>query len=459
MPNFSQQSVNITTLHIINQDSQHLHSRLLDKKHEHKAMVVIPCLATEFTEERNQPIFRNILSHLSKIAYLDKIVFGLDNASEKEMKQLASLLKEFGLENAIIQWNDGPEFNALYDKLQQSGFDVSIPGKGRNMFMSFGICLALGADSVALIDADIKSFSKDQIDRLLYPVMGLDYDFVKGYYSRIHDNHFYGRVKRLLLDPLLLALKRRFTHSTEEKFVHIIDFLLSFQYQLSGEVAFRKDLLRKMRFSMNWGVEIYSLIEVYRKASSICQVQFSSIPFDHKHQSVQPEGGKKSGLHQMAVDIIGTLINFLIVEEGLVLGSTFFRDLSVTYLAIAESLIKKYAHDSAFNNLCYDRDLEEELVRNFFRTALVSTGEQLGSQSRLSELFLFFTKSHPEFMQYNELGLTQTIIDIADKGKHSLFEIPHTPSWERAIDKFPEILEDLREAVLQSEKRHDSQTS
>lgn len=452
MPNFSQQSVDITTLHILKQDSSHLHTRLLEKKDEHKAMVVIPCLATEFTEQHNRPIFKNILFHLSKINYLDKIVFGLDKATEAEMQQLALLLKEFGLWNAIIQWNDGPEFVALYDKLEDAGFDVSIPGKGRNMFMSFGICLALGADSVALIDADIKSFSKDQIDRLLYPVMGLDYDFVKGYYSRIHENHFYGRVKRLLVDPLLLALKRRFTHSTEEKFLRIIDFLLSFQYQLSGEVAFRKDLLRKMRFSMNWGVEIYSLIEVYRKASSICQVQFSSVPFDHKHQSTKPEGGKKSGLHQMAVDIIGTLINFLIVEEGLVLGPTFFRDLSVTYLAVAESMIKKYAHDSSFNDLSYDRDLEEELVRNFFRTALVSTGEQLGSQSRLSELFLFFTKSHPEFSQFNDQGLTQTIIDVADKGQHSLFDIPHTPSWERAIDKLPEILGDLRDAVAASEK-------
>jgi glucosyl-3-phosphoglycerate synthase len=450
MPNFSQQSTDVTTFHILKKDDVHLASKLQSRAERHKAMLVLPCLASEFSNPDSLPVFQNILNQLSEIDYVDRIVFGLDNASQDEARLLHSLLKEHGVRNGLVQWNDGPAFRPIFDELLQAGLNVSIPGKGRNMFMSFGLCLALGADSVALVDADIKTFRKNQVDRLFFPVMALDYDFVKGYYSRIHDNHFYGRVKRLLVDPLLLALKRRFAHSREEKFNRIIDFLLSFQYQLSGEVAYRADLLKKMRFAMNWGVEIYSLIEVYRKASSICQVQFSASPFDHKHQSTGPEGGKRSGLHQMAVDIIASLINFLIVEEGLELTPTFFRDLSVTYQALAEGMIKKYAHDSAFNNLEYDRDGEEVLVRQFFRTALVSTGEMLGSTSRLSELFLFFVKSHPEFAEFLENGLGDSIVDVADKGEHSLFEIPHTPSWERAEDKLPHIFDTLRAAARSS---------
>lgn len=453
MPNFSQQSTSITTFHILNKESDHLQDRLRAKAQKHKAMLVVPCLATEFTQEETRPVFRNILNQLAGIDYVDRIIFGLDKGTVEDEALLAGLLKEHGLDRALIQWNDGPEFKPVYDELNEAGLDVSMPGKGRNMFMSFGLCMALGADSVALVDADIKTFTRDQVDRLLFPVMALDYDFVKGYYSRIHNKHFYGRVKRLLLDPLLLALKRRFAHSREEKFIRIIDFLLSFQYQLSGEVAYRTDLLHKMRFATNWGVEIYSLIEVYRKASSICQVQFSLTPFDHKHQSTKPEGGKKSGLHQMAVDIITSLINFLIVEEGLELTPTFFRDLSVTYQAVAESMIKKYAHDSAFNNLEYERGYEEELVRNFFRTALISTGEMLGSPSRLAELFLFFIKSHPEFARHVDEGLANSIVKVADKGEHSLFEVPHTPSWERAKDKLPHIFDTLRKAAEQTAQR------
>ncbi|WP_035274133.1 glycosyltransferase family protein [Desulfogranum japonicum] len=447
MPNFSQQSVDITTLHILNQDTQHLYSRLLKKQNEHKAIVVIPCLATEFTEEENRSVFTNILLHLCTIEYLHTIIFGLDGADESDMRQLESLIRGCGLRNAIIQWNEGAEFSALYQKLEDAGFDVSIPGKGRNMFMSFGVCLALDADSVAVIDADIKSFSKEQIDRLLYPVMALDYDFAKGYYSRIHNNHFYGRVKRLLVDPLLIALKRQLMHGSEEKFVRILDFLLNFHYQLSGEVAYRRDLLKQMRFSMNWGVEIYSLIEVYRKASSICQVQFSSDPFDHKHQNVDNNHGKPCGLQEMAVDIIGTLLNFLMVEEGLVLGPTFFRDLSETYITVAKRMIKKYAHDSTFNNLQYDRDAEERLVRDVFRTALVTNGERLSFQSRLSAIFLFFTKAHPEFMNDNAQGLAEVIMEVAENSPYSLLHIPHTPSWESVIATLPHILDELSMAA------------
>lgn len=453
MPNFSQQSTDITTFHILQEDTGHLTRRLRAKAASHRAMLLVPCLASEFTHCENVPVFRNILGQLGQLDYVDRIVFGLDQATADEAALLAGMLKEHGLDKALIQWNDGPEFKPIFDELLDAGLDVSMPGKGRNMFMGSGLCLALGADCVALMDADIKTFRKDQVDRLFFPIMALDYDFVKGYYSRIHNNHFYGRVKRLLVDPLLLALKRRFAHSREEKFNRIIDFLLSFHYQLSGEVVYRADLLRKMRFAMNWGAEIYSLIEVYRKASSICQVQISSLPFDHKHQSTKPEGGKKSGLHQMAVDIIASLINFLIVEEGLELTPTFFRDLSVTYQAVAESMIKKYAHDSVFNAFDYDRDGEEKLVRHFFRTALVSTGEMLDSPSRLSELFLFFVKAHPQFAAYLKDGLGDAIVDVADQGEHSLFEIPHTPSWERAEDKLPHVFDTLRAAGAAAEKR------
>ena len=70
--------------------------------------------------------------------------------------------------------------------------------------------------------------------------------------------------------------------------VRLIDFLLDFNYQLSGEVAFHGDLLKKMRFATNWGVEIFTLIEVYRKASSVAQVMFTEEPFDHKHHRRRP---------------------------------------------------------------------------------------------------------------------------------------------------------------------------
>ena len=55
----------------------------------------------------------------------------------------------------------------------------------------------------------------------------------------------------------------------------------------------------------------------------------------------------------MAVDIVTTLMNALVIEEGLEIGDTFFRDLTITYQAIAEEQIKKYSDDSSFNDLSY----------------------------------------------------------------------------------------------------------
>jgi len=240
-----------------------------------KTVLIIPLLASEYTDPNNLPVFNNILKQLKDVSYVSRIIFGLDKASEKEALLLKSLINKYKIRNHLIQWNDGPGFNSIYGQLTDAGFNIQEPGKGRNMFLSFGIAIALGAESVGLVDADIRTFKRVQLDRLFYPVVVLDYDFSKAYYARLMERALYGRVKRLLLDPLLLSLKRKFTESREEKMLRLIDFLLGFNYQLSGEVAFHVDLLKKMRFATNWGVEIFTLIDVYSKASATAQVMFT----------------------------------------------------------------------------------------------------------------------------------------------------------------------------------------
>ena len=396
-------------------------------------------------------MFENILKQLKDVTYISQIIFGLDSASEEEAVQLKDLIKQYKIRNYLIQWNSGPGFSSIYQQLNDAGFNFHEPGKGKNMFLSFGIAIALGAESVGLIDADIKTFKKVQLERLFYPVVALDYDFAKAYYSRLMGNALYGRVKRLLLDPLLLSLKRKFTESNENKMIRLIDFLLGFKYQLSGEVAFHVDLLKKMRFATNWGVEIFTLIEVYRKASSIAQVMFTRDPFDHKHQEISAEDQAK-GLNRMAIDIVTTLMNALVIEEGLEISDTFFRDLTITYQAIAEEQIKKYSDDSSFSNLAHDRDAEEYMVREVFRNSILSAGEQLTSPYKMTEKFLRFVNSNPEFKPFLQNGLAEAILAVEDKTQRKIFETPTTVSWERVSNKLPNIFFDLIE-VVEDEKR------
>ncbi len=396
-------------------------------------------------------MFENILKQLAGTSYLSNIIFGLDRAGEEEARELHGLIRNYGIRNHVLQWNDGPGFSAIYEKLAQAGFNIQEPGKGRNMFLSFGIALALGSKSVGLVDADIRTFKAVQLDRLFYPVVTLNYDFSKAYYTRIREGALYGRVKRLLLDPLLLTLKRKFTESQDERMLRLIDFLLGFNYQLSGEVAFHSDLLKKMRFATNWGVEIFTLIEVYRKASSAAQVMFTDRPFDHKHQEVS-EGDHSKGLNRMAVDIVTTLMNALVIEEGLEISDTFIRDLSITYQAVAEELIKKYSDDSGFSFLNYDREGEEILVKHVFRDSILHAGELLTSPMRMTERFLRLVNTHPEFKPFLEQGLAETILRVEEKTRRALFQTPTTVSWERVSNKLPNIFYDLIEAV-EGEKR------
>ena len=452
MSDFSQNQSTITSFHILQQHNTHLRKQIRLHSKWNKAVLIIPCLASEFTDPNNLPVFENILKHLKDVTYLSQIIFGLDQASEEEAFQLKELITERRIKNYLIQWNNGPGFNSIYDQLNNAGFNLHEPGKGKNMFLSFGIAIALGAKSVALLDADIKSFKRYQLDRLLYPVVALNYDFSKAYYARIMDSMLYGRVKRLLLDQLLLSLKRKFSESREDKVLRLIDFLLGFNYQLSGEVAFQVDLLKKMRFATNWGVEIFTLIEVYRKASSPAQVMFSKEPFDHKHQQVSSEDQGK-GLNRMAIDIVATLMNALVIEEGLEITDTFFRDLAITYQAVAENQLKKYSDDASFNNLMHDREDEERMVKDVFRNSILRAGEMLTAPYRMTEKFLRLVNSYDEFRPYLENGLADTILSVESKTQQSIFETPQTASWERVSNKLPHIYFDLIEVVEKEKQR------
>jgi len=451
MVDFSQKSASITTFHLLRDDPKHLRTQIRLHSRWKKTVLVIPLLASEYTDPSNLPVFENILKQLKDVNYLSTIIFGLDRATEAEAFRLRDLIREFGIRHYLIQWNDGPGFSRIYDQLNEAGFNISQPGKGKNMFLSFGIAMALGSHSIGLIDADIRTFRRVQLHRLFYPVVVLNYDFSKAFYARLSDGQMYGRVKRLLLDPLLLALKRKFTETQEDKMLRLIDFLLSFHYQLSGEVAFHVDLLKRMRFATNWGVEIFTLIEVFRKASSTAQVALSDQAFDHKHQDPSSEDQSR-GLHRMAIDIVTTLMNALIIEEGLEITDTFFRDLAITYQALAELQIKKYSDDAGFSNLSHNRDLEEFLVRDLFRNAIVQAGDLLTSPYRMTERFLRFVHNHPQFKPFLERGLAEAILTAEQDARRSVFEMPQTVSWERVSSKLPRIFFDLIE-VIEEEKR------
>jgi glucosyl-3-phosphoglycerate synthase len=452
MPDYSQKHPKITTLPLLTAQSDLLDG-LIRASRWKRPMVVIPSLATEYNVPETRPIFENIVRELKRAEYLHRMIIGLDRATEADVALAREILLENGVENYFLQWNDGPGFSNLYDLLMKNGFDLSTMGKGRNVFMSFGVALAMEASSVALLDADIRNFKRNQLDRIFFPVLVLNYQFSKAFYARWTHVGMYGRVKRLLVDPLLLALKRRFTDSNEEKMLRLIDFLLLFNYQLSGEIVISQELMQRMRVALNWGMEIFTLIEVYRKANQnqVAQVDFSHTAFEHKHQKIS--GKSAGGLQKMAIDIIDTLLNALIIEEGLEVSDYFFRDLAITYESIAKDLIKKYSDTARFNNIPYNRDEEEEMVTGPLKEGILNAAEHFLEPRNLADQFLRFTAFHPEFKKFNEQGLQQSILEVAERIRKLPSVHVETPSWERVLEKCPDIILRIIDVIEQEKTR------
>ena len=170
-----------------------------------------------------------------------------------------------------------------------------------------------------------------------------------------------------------------------------------------------------MRYALDWGVEIFTLIEVFRKTPHAAQVEFTKRHFDHKHQRVSPQD-PTSGLHRMSLDIINTLLHALIVEEGLDVGEEFFRDLAMTYESIAEEMIKKYSDNSEFNQFDYDRDQEESMVYDVLSRAILQSGDMLSAPAQTAEKMLRFMAGFPDdFKPYMDKGLAQTVIGLEQK--------------------------------------------
>jgi len=172
-----------------------------------KISLILPALFSEL----EGPALGNILRELAKVRYLHRIIIGLDAADEEKFRRARDFFKILP-QNYVVIWNNSPRMKAIEDRMAERGLGPHEPGKGKNVWTSIGYLIAC-ADStvVALHDCDILTYKRDLLARLLYPVCnpGLPYQLSKGYYARVGNDKMNGRVVRLLVSPILIALKNR----------------------------------------------------------------------------------------------------------------------------------------------------------------------------------------------------------------------------------------------------------
>lgn len=398
MGDFYQNGI-ITTLHnLSNRPLAEMEAELEQFSRERPMGLILPSLYSELEGDA----LPAILEELRHAGYLSEIVIGLDRADESQYREALRFFGRLPQRHRVL-WNEGPRLQALDRKLQDMDLAPKELGKGRNVWYCMGYTLASNrTESVALHDCDIVTYERSLLARLIYPVAHprFNYEFCKGYYARVADGKINGRVSRLLVTPLLRALKKNLGE------MEYLEYMDSFRYPLAGEFSFRRDVLNDIRIPSDWGLEIGVLSEMYRNYANnrLCQADIADV-YDHKHQDLSAENDA-GGLSKMSIDISKALFRKL-ATRGVTFNTESFRSLKATYYRIALDFVETYHNDAVMNGLSLDIHNEEKAVELFAENIM-----------KAGEAFL----DRP-------------------------MERPFIPSWSRVISAMPDVLDQLRDAV------------
>ncbi|MBS4153797.1 glycosyl transferase [Cobetia sp. MC34] len=398
MSDFYQNGI-ITNFHnLTDRPVEDLEADLMRFSRKRPMSLILPSLYSEL----EGPALKHIVEELAQVPYLSEIVIGLDRADRDQFEHAKEFFSHLPQHHRIL-WNDGPRLRALDEELTEHGLAPMEAGKGRNVWYCSGYVQSSGiAEAVALHDCDIVTYDRGLLARLIYPVAHpqFNYEFCKGYYSRIAQGKLNGRVARLMVTPLIRALKKVYGP------LPYLDYLDSYRYPLSGEFSMRTDVLADIRIPSDWGLEIGVLSEVHRNYSTkrLCQVDIADA-YDHKHQPLSEEDAL-GGLNRMSLDIAKAMYRKL-ATLGVEMHGETFRTIKATYYRIALDLIETYYNDAVMNGLTVDRHSEEAAV----------------------ELF------------------AANIMDAGSAFLDNPRDKPFIPSWNRVQSAVPDLLERMHEAV------------
>lgn len=181
---------------------------------------------------------------------------------QEHIEKVITRLKNCNIidEIIVIDNNSTDNTNAIAQSLGVNVVFCLEQGKG--YAMEKGLEHATG-DIIVYLDADISNYSCDVVKRLVKPIIKKDYDFVKGDFTRTG-----GRVTELVAKPLLELL---------------FEELSKFNQPLSGLIAGKKEILKKITFDKEYGVDVGILIDLYKLNAKIEQVHLGEIINDSQN--------------------------------------------------------------------------------------------------------------------------------------------------------------------------------
>ena len=385
MADFHQEGI-ITTLHALYEafDREEYLANLEKKLNEYsrhlKISLLLPSL---YAEMQNPQVLDKILDEIQKVNYLHSVVVALGGAPEeaqfKEAKEYFGKLRTPERDLKVV-WVEGPRIQQIFQEIQKRDIGTGVQGKGQSVWITLGFLFAReDCDVIALHDCDIVTYDRILLGRLIEPTANPnnDFEFCKGYYARISpkERAMKGRVTRLFVTPFVDVMARIMRERGLNELSRFFAYHRTFSYPLAGEFSFFTRLARGINIAYDWGLEVSTLSEVYKRVIPQKIAQIDLIPnYEHKHQDLSPDD-KSRGLHRMVVDIAKFYLNY-VRAHGFPLDDATVDMILHSYYEHALQFIKSYSDDAEVNDLIYDR-YQEELTVQYFRGFLWTAWEQV----------------------------------------------------------------------------------
>ena len=197
---------------------------------------------------------------------------------EETVANVVGVVKKVSFVDEIIVVNDGSSDNTEAEALKAGAIVINHEvNKGKGEALQTGYKES-ECDIIAFIDADIHNLTSNKVEAMIKPILDGKTDITKTKFSRAS-----GRVTELTAKPLLNFFFPE----------------ISFEQPLSGQFAARKDVLRKINFESDYGVDVGIVIDADVQGISIMEVDIGAIEHD-----MSP----LSDLNLMANEVVRTII-------------------------------------------------------------------------------------------------------------------------------------------------------
>jgi glucosyl-3-phosphoglycerate synthase len=205
---------------------------------------------------------------------------------EKTIGNVVRFCLSHKLVSEVLVVDDDSKDNTVKEAWNAGGSVImsTMLGKGRSM--KDGIDYAKN-EIVVFLDADIDPYPMDTISLLAAPLMNGESDFVKATFSRNA-----GRITELVAKPLLSILYPE---------------LAKFSQPLSGMIAGRKSLLKKIVFFHDYGVDVGILIDMFQ-----LQVRMIEVWIGH----IQNKSKPWRSLALMSKQVAGAILHKALLRDG-----------------------------------------------------------------------------------------------------------------------------------------------